>query len=213
MNVDLLDDDASPGADAVALSPGAQVAASGSGAITIRCSRNVTVGAGANLETVDGDLVVEANLPPAAPTLGNFIGVYVDSAMVRSTGTGQVSIAGRGGSTGDRQYGVRLRRGASFIGGTSGTLLVDGIGGISTELLNGGVRVDTATVSSLGADVVVTGQGGGDPLVAPATADKWGHRLRGAGDSPGGTARSTVQGTGGSGPGASNRESSSPGGR
>jgi len=203
LDLDLLNDDASPGVDAITLSPGAQVSASGSGAITIRCSRNVTVGAGANLETVDGDLVVEANRPPAAPTLGNFIGVYVDSAMVRSTGTGQVSIAGRGGSTGERQYGVRLRRGASFLGGTSGTLLVDGIGGISTELLNGGVRVDTATVSSLGADVVVTGQGGGDPLVAPATAANIGVVTSAAQVTAGGSGSVTVQGTGGTSPGSS----------
>jgi len=207
LNVDLLDDDASPGVDAVTLSPGAQVAASGSGAITIRCSRNVTVGAGANLETVDGDLVVEANLPPAAAIPGNFVGVLVDGGMVRATGTGQVSIAGRGGNDASgSQFGVYVLNGGSVVGGTSGTVHLDGVGGASTGFRNTGVRVSTGTpVSSLGANVLVTGLGGGDPLVAPALAVNVGVIVTDAAQvTAGGTATVTVQGTGGSGPGSNN---------
>ena len=68
----------------------------------------------------------------------------------------------------------------------------------------GGVGVGNSTVSSLGADVVVTGQGGGDPLVAPALAANIGVLVSESEVTAGGTATVTVQGTGGAGPGSNN---------
>jgi len=197
LDVDLQDDDAPVGADAVTLAAGADVMASGTGAITIRCSRNVTLRVGALLEAMNGDLTVEANRQLSGSTPGDFIGVDLRGALVRAAGTGQVSVSGRGGDGVERQYGVTMDNGGRIVGGTSGTVRVDGSGGTSLGISNMGVRLFDGEITSLGADVQVIGRGGGSPTTPQPFQS--GVVVSGAAGriTAGGGGTVTVQGTGG----------------
>ncbi len=151
------------GADTVNLS-GAQLSASGSGAITILCSKNVTLSGGAVLQTTGGNIDVEANQQPTVTT-GNFIGVNLDGVgtAIKATGGGSVTVRGTGGNDpGGSQLGVEVVSGAK-ISSVSGTVLVAGGGGASTGIVNRGVTVygSGSAITSGSNAVSVLGVGGG----------------------------------------------------
>lgn len=146
------------------MAAGCNVVASGSGDIYVDCMRNVVLGAGASLETVDGELWVEANQQTTVST-GNFSGINLDGAgtLLRTTGSGDLTVKGRGGNdAGGGQLGVGIFNGAKITGGTSGEVNVTGTGGASTNILNRGVTVYGAgsSITSGGAAVNVTGTAG-----------------------------------------------------
>jgi hypothetical protein len=167
LDVNLQNDTATPGTDAVTVATNAQLIASGTGTVDVRVSKNVTVNSGGRLQTQNGNLTVEAN-QQATPTTGNFIGVSVSGGLVQSTGTGVVTVRGRGGDAGTT-VGVQIVSGGQLIGGTAGTTLVAGTGGPNAGGFSWGVQINDAgsTIGSGGADVQVIGQGGG-PTVSPA---------------------------------------------
>lgn len=162
LDVDLQNDNVTPGTDAVIVAANANVITAGSGTVAVKVSKNIALASGSSFETVDGGITLEAN-QQGTPTSGGFVGVDVSNGLVRSTGTGVVSVLGKGGSTGNDQIGVRVHAGGDIIGGTSGTLTVIGAGGASTGTGNAGVNVNGSgsTITALGAHVQVTGTGGG----------------------------------------------------
>ena len=194
LDVDLQNDVPMPGADAVNVAGGANVLVSGTGTITVKCGKNVTLDSGSSLETVNGNLTVEAN-QQLLPTPGNFAGVNVSGGLLRCTGTGQVVVRGRGGDDGGGvQLGVLVVGAGQIIGGTSGALTVMGTGGASTNWINRGVTIygPGARVNSLGGPVQVTGQAG-------SVGSDYGigvSLLYGGVISSGGTGTVTVDGTG-----------------
>src|SRR5262249_37423430 len=113
-------------------------------------------------EVVDGNLTVEAN-QQLTPTSGDFVGVDVDAAMLRSTGTGLVVVKGHGGdAAGGSQHGIRVRNGGIINLGTIVTTSVAGTGRAGGGISNQGVLATGAGSSSTssGGDVDVTGTGG-----------------------------------------------------
>ncbi len=138
------------------------LAASGTGAISLTTARDVVVVDGSSITTVDGGVTLEAN-QQAVPTSGDFVGVNVDYARIETSGSGAVTVRGRGGDaeTGN-QFGVRVT-GSKILGGTTLPLTVVGTGGASAGINNLGVVVTGAQsqISSAGGDVTVTGTGGG----------------------------------------------------
>lgn len=146
------------------MAAGCNIVASGTGDIFVDCMRNVQLAAGASLETVNGDLWVEANQQTAVST-GNFSGINLDGAntLLRVTGTGNLTVKGRGGNDGGGgQLGVGIFNGAKITGGTGGEVEVTGTGGPSTNILNRGVTVYGvgSSITSGGAAVNVTGTAG-----------------------------------------------------
>lgn len=199
LNIDLQNDTAPVGVDRIALASGAQVATLGSGAITLRCSRDVSLGTGASLQSVNGALLIEANRQLSGASTGDFIGVDARGALIRANGTGPVSVYGRGGDGVERQYGVCVDGGGSITGGSAGTTLVDGIGGASLGAANAGVRNFSGTITSLGSAVRVVGLGGGALNAGPFQT---GVLVSGTGIvTAGGNSPVTVEGTGGTGSG------------
>src|SRR5205823_5854437 len=102
----------------------------------------------------------------ATATTGNFVGVDVNGASVRSTGAGIVTVKGRGGSDASgAQYGVYVHGATGLIkgGSTAGTTttVVVGTGGPNSGGSGHGVFVsDTnSSITSAGGDVSVTGTG------------------------------------------------------
>jgi uncharacterized delta-60 repeat protein len=157
LNVDLQDDDATPGTDSVSVT--AAVSTSGSGTVTVRASRAVAItGGAASLTTASGNLIVEAN-QQATATTGQFAGVSVSGGAI-SAGAGSVTVAGRGGSTGDANIGVSVTAGG-VISATSGAVSVTGAGGQGGNNLYG-VYVDGAAsaVSTTGGAINLAGTGG-----------------------------------------------------
>ncbi len=203
LRVDLQDDAPTPGVDVVRIATGVNLRSSGTGTITIRCAKTVSLSTGSSLETVDGDLTVEAN-QQIAPTPGNFSGLQIANGLIRSSGAGAITLRGRGGSDeSGTQNGVRIQSGGDVIGGTLRPVTVEGTGGTTTGPENAGVAVAGAgsTLTSSGADVHVTGQGGG----SGALGGNYGVLVESGGLlSAGGTGDVVVDGTGGFAEGISN---------
>ena len=203
LDVDLQNDDPTPGVDTVNLAVNANLKVSGTGTITVTCSRDVVLSGGSSLETVDGNLTVEAN-QQATPTAGNFHGVFVNGGLIQVTGSGGVMVKGKGGNdAAGNQWGVGVTSGGDVIGGTSGLLTVQGTGGASSGDRNHGVAVVNpgSTIASSGGNVQVTGLAGGSGASGINIAVWSG----GAGQvSAGGSGTVTVQGTSGPGAGSHN---------
>jgi len=161
LDIDLQNDGGAAGVDSVTVAAGANLVTSGTGTITVRCSQNVSLASGSSLEVQNGDLTVEANQQIPADT-GNFIGVNLDGATIKSTGSGIVTVNGIGGNDpGGYQLGVQVINGAKIMGGNS-YVFVTGGGGASTNIVNRGVTVYGAgsAITSANASVYVTGRAG-----------------------------------------------------
>jgi hypothetical protein len=162
LNVDLQNDDPSPGVDLVAMTSGTNLTLTGTGSATIRVSRSITLASSASITTVNGALIAEAN-QQATPTTGTFSGVSLaSSSLLQASGTGIVTVKGKGGTTSGNQNGINIVSG-DIIGGTTGTMIIQGTGGVTTGNTNTGVTVSGAgaSITSLGGNVSVTGTGGG----------------------------------------------------
>jgi len=202
LNIDLQNDDATPGADRVTLNSFANLTLSGTGSVTIRVSRNVDFQGGSSIETENGNIIIEAN-QQATATTGTFEGVKLDLSTLKVSGTGNISVTGKGGNTPNNQHGVFLRNGAKIIGGTAGTVTVNGTGGSTSGTSNHGVVLvsSAAMITAAGANINVTGQGGG----LSASVSNMGVLIEtGAMIHAGGNGTVQVTGTGGATSGASN---------
>lgn len=174
----------------------------GAASIAARTSRNISFAGGATLTAANGNIVLEANQQATASS-GDFIGVNINAAVVQVTGTGALSVAGRGGDGASLQHGVQVRSGGDLIGGTSGLLTISGTGGAGPGTSNNGVYVRDAnsSITSNGGPVTITGQGGG----SGASAQNNGVALVLSGRIGAGSGGAvTVNGTGGVGTGLFN---------
>jgi hypothetical protein len=139
--------------------------AAATGSVTLTATQNITVGTGSggSIKTSGGGITLSAN-EQATATAGNFVGVIVNASTVQATGSGVVSVSGRGGDDAfGTQSGVLVENGGVISGGTTGTTVVSGTAGNSTGDLNTGVVVISANskITSAGSDVSVTGVGNG----------------------------------------------------
>jgi filamentous hemagglutinin family protein len=166
------------------------LAASGTGSIGLSTARNLSLSGGSGITVVDGALTLEAN--SAGTTTGSFQGIDLDNALLQSLGTGGISLSGRGGITGNQQYGVILRNGADILGGTDGLVSITGFGGNSAGIDHYGIYLtgNGTSLTSSGADVALTGTGGNGSASS-------GIGIIGASVTAGDTGSLALQGTGG----------------
>ena len=177
-----------------------------SNSLSVSTARNILVSTSATVSAVNGNLTLQANQQVPA-TSGNFVGVDVSQdGLIQSTGTGLVTVLGRGGDhAGGSQHGVRALFGGDIIGNV-GLLTVRGTGGSisGTGIENHGVYVRVgSTITSSNGPVLVEGTGGG----AVASGSNVGVALFGGTITNTGTgagATLTVRGTGGTGTGFDN---------
>ena len=204
LDVDLANDASAGDVDSITVGASANLKLSGSGGATLKASQNVALSGGSSVEVVDGNLTVEAN-QQAVPTGGSFVGVDVNNGLLHSSGTGIVTVKGRGGDfAGSGQHGVHVRGGGDIVGGTATNAIV-GTGGRSTGASNYGVFVTgsgSTVTSSGGGSVTVTGQGGGDSAVVDGNYGVW--VVDSGTITSGGNGPVTVTGTGGAGAGKYN---------
>lgn len=162
LDANLLNDAPGGGDDRINVGTNANLILSGTGAATMAVSRNIAFAAGSSVDTVNGNLIVEAN-QQLSPTAGSFLGVDVNNGLIRATGTGAVTVRGKGGNSGGNQLGVRVQGGGDIIGGTSSLSMVQGTGGAASGDSNHGVHVTGtgSVITSGGGNVSVTGTAGG----------------------------------------------------
>jgi mucin-19 len=193
LDVDMQNDDATPGEDQVTVAANANLILSGTGVATVKVSRNVVVNSGGSIETGNGDLWVEAN-QQATATSGNFRGVSLSGGALQVNGSGALTVKGRGGNSGSLKIGIEVLNAGKIQGGT-GTVTVEGIGGSANGQANLGVRVEGANsrITSSGGAVQVKGTGGGGSFSFNDGVD-----VRTGGEiTAGGSGTVTVEGFGG----------------
>ncbi len=163
LDLDLQNDNATPGTDRLNVAMNANILTSTTGAITAKVSRNIAFASGSSFETEDGGLTLEANQQATSAT-GVFKGVEINGAIVRSTGAGVVTVLGKGGDSASMREGVSVLNGALLSGGTAGTTTVNGRGGSGPGGAHAGVFLagPNSQITSAGSNVSVTGTGGGD---------------------------------------------------
>ncbi len=134
----------------------------GSSSINVVTTRNISLTSGASISVVNGNLRLNAN--SAGTTTGNFQGILLNGAILITSGTGNIALTGRGGTTGSAQRGIDLRSG-SVIQSTSaanmanqGTITLIGTGrGSGAGTNNDGVFIQGAATA-----VQSTATGSGD---------------------------------------------------
>ncbi|MCC7028537.1 MAG: hypothetical protein IT265_16370 [Saprospiraceae bacterium] len=202
LDVNLQNDDAITGLDRLSLSSLSNLVLLGTGSATIKVSYYVLLSDGSSITTQNGDLTVEAN-QQLTPSSGIFTGITIFGALLQSSGSGTIVVRGKGGNSSNNQRGINVSSAGKIQGGTSGAVIVEGIGGASTGIMNHGVHVIGANsiISSNGADVSVTGLSGG----SSSSFANFGVYVHGAGViSAGGSGTVTVMGTSGSATGSTN---------
>jgi len=159
LDVELQND--TPATNIVNLAPNANLVTRGLGTVTVLASQNIELGSGSSLVVSNGELDVEANQQIPATT-GNFVGVNIDGATLKSTGLGNIYVAGTGGNdSGGYQLGVQVINGGQIIGGTTNVAII-GNGGASTGIVNRGVTVygTGSIITASNGPVTVTGVSG-----------------------------------------------------
>lgn len=127
--------------------------------------RNINFVTGSGWTTTDGDLSFNANLQQT-PTTGSFVGISIGAATIATTGTGALSLKGRGGDNGgNNTHGILIANGGKVQSTSSssdaGTITLQGTGGagvsndVGVQLFDGG-----SLVTSVSGDILITGQGG-----------------------------------------------------
>ena len=163
LDLNLQNDDAPVGMDRIIILGAANLVLSGTGTADIKVSRSVIVNLGASLVTENGDLTVEAN-QQAPTTAGSFSAVTVDRGLLQANGSGNVTVKGKGGSTGSAfSVGISVNGPNGKIASASGNVNVTGHGGgTGASLADFGVAVQSSGMISTGANgtISVTGYGG-----------------------------------------------------
>ena len=135
------------------------VVSSTDGVLSLTASRNILLNTGSSLTTVDGGITLLAN--NGGSTAGDFKGISLENAVIQSSGIGNISITGTGGTV-DSNYGIYLDSSdisSSSTNVNAGTITVHGTGGTGT-LDNSGILLNTSSlISSAYGDIQLTGQG------------------------------------------------------
>ncbi len=149
--------------DTISLSSTASdLVVSGTGQISLTTARNISFVSGSSLNTVDGAITLMAN-QQGSPTGGTFAGVNLIGATVQATGTGIVTVNGKGGTIGAGNSGVFMNSSAVIKGGTTpGVMTTDvlGTGGTGGSNPHGVDIENSSSVTSFGGDVRVRGFSG-----------------------------------------------------
>jgi len=127
-------------ADTIKVSGSSVISTSGAGSVTLKADRNIDINSGAMIETVNGDLTLEANLSGA--DTGSFVGMDVDGAMLMSTGGGSITMTAWGGDT-SSDDGIAIDN--TMVRVVDGTIQITGNAGHGTSSSDG-VDIGTGSV-------------------------------------------------------------------
>ena len=148
LDVDLQNDDATPGTDAFAVALNANLLLSGTGTATVKVSKTLFLDNGASIETQNGNLTLEANQQTVSST-GFFLGINLFSGAVIRSANGDIALAGRGGTdNANIQHGIENK----------GTIATTGTGNIQLLGTGGPLGQDNDALRN-GGSISATGSG------------------------------------------------------
>jgi hypothetical protein len=164
----------------------------------------------------DGNLDMRINMQQT-PRDTTKAGLFLNRSVIQTLGTGQTNIIAKGGNGSGSTFqnrGVAVINGAKIIGGTTGTMNITGYAfphanatgwnatatGVAVSgnqtLYAGSVNVNFSEITSLGANVVVTGYGANKTNALPTTGSNSGTMNAGVAlGHPGGPNNDTFNGT------------------
>ena len=176
--------------------PSSDIVASGTGTISLTTTQAITLNTGASISVVNGNLTLNANI--AGTTTGNFVGIAINAATLTTSGTGNISLTGKGGIAAGTNEGIAVNANSTITSTSAavgaGTITLNGTGGQGTSF-NRGVAIDgpATFVTSTKGDISITGVGG-----AGTSADNVGVQVEQGGVVTSiGAAKITIDGTGG----------------
>jgi hypothetical protein len=158
LDVDLQNDDPIPGDDVVNLALNTDLVLSGTGAATIKVSKNVFC-LSSTIKSDNGNITIEAN-QQAVPTSGTFYGFRLASARVEINGSGVLTIKGKGGNTGGACQGIAIGGSSQVKGGSVGTTTLVGVGNSAGGNASGITQDAAAIIYTTGSHLSISGQGG-----------------------------------------------------
>ena len=201
-----------PGTDTINVGINANLVLTGTGAAVLTASRDIAMASDSSVTTVDGGLTIEAN-QQAVPTPGYFYAVSLVGATLQTSGSGNVSVKGKGGSDTATQpigsvgtIGVSLDDFAAIRSTSSsanaGLITINGVGGNAGETGTHGASFDTSSIiTSVSGDISITGTAGntlGQPgrIVSVGVRNFDGSSISSSGTGPN-AASITIHGTAG----------------
>ncbi|MHC4874901.1 MAG: choice-of-anchor Q domain-containing protein [Planctomycetota bacterium] len=131
--------------------------------LQLLATQTVSLTSGAGISTVDGNVTLEANT--AGTTSVDSIGISLSNATISTSGTGNISLTGRGGNgTGAENNGVNVASGSRIestaTGADAGLITITGTGGSGTNFSSGVVFRDAGSaVSTVDGTILITGEG------------------------------------------------------
>ena len=152
--------------DAISVLDAAAIALTGTGAASLATTRSIYFDPGTSLSVANGNLTMNASPTTVA---ANFIGIDLNGATIETSGTGNISLSGKSGSSGTSSSnpGVRLRNGAvlastSTTPGAAGSITVTATETTTSTVSGSGLDMtDSGTkISSDYGNVSLTGTGG-----------------------------------------------------
>ena len=138
----------------------ADLSASGTGTISLTTARNISLADNSNITTTLGDLTLSANT--SGTTSGLFEGVYVGNGASVNSGTGTISITGRGGDTINAgNHGIRLDS-TSIVASAGGNIFLTGQarGSASAAPTQEGLIVRGNITTTGSGNITLSGTGG-----------------------------------------------------
>ncbi len=141
----------------------------GSNNLTLRAGQQVLISEG-SVAIVDGDLEIRGNADGAGDAITSGVdirgGVYLDSGDITTSGTGNITLVGVGGSaSNENQFGIRLDNGGTInstaTGASAGTITLTGTGGASTGRDARGIHIRSSSsgIFSVDGNILLTGTG------------------------------------------------------
>ncbi|MCS7035753.1 MAG: hypothetical protein NZM41_03735, partial [Saprospiraceae bacterium] len=160
LDVILVDDTPTPGIDNVFFLSGAELKMQDANAY-IDVSRSVAFSPGSSLEITDGTIIIYANYSVFPSTTGNFVGINLNNASIKTNGLPSfVTLIGRGGDDPGGQHGVALYNDSEIIA-ENGDVYITGYGGNAPGSANMGVTLEGGSTVSGDNRVEIYGYGGG----------------------------------------------------
>lgn len=137
---------------------------SGTNTLTVTTNTDIEFASGAVVQSVDGNIAMTAN--SAGTSTGTFVGLLMNSATLKTTGTGNLSLTAKGGATytaGSSNNGLWIQD--SIIQTASGSISITGTGGNTNtapdDMTCAGMEFVRSTVQSTsGGNITLNGTGG-----------------------------------------------------
>ncbi|MDC8004566.1 HYR domain-containing protein [Aureisphaera galaxeae] len=130
------------------------------GDINLTSEENFEINSAALLQSTDGDITINAGATPDAGD--DYIGVRVNSGIIETTGTGNISITGQGAyNSNTLRHGIEIRSAGIVRTAGTGSITLNGTGADGTDS-NSGLFIfqNNSLIESNGGGINITGVGG-----------------------------------------------------